>query len=151
MAIARTMLGRFQRSLEDLRIRHIRTQVNTPWTNGKIEAFWATLQAEVLDRQQFRDLSAAEDVVTAYAGYDDYHASTALSSGRHRPSAPMAPPSPTRASRTCLPSAAWPIYSTRSWLRAPSLICTGKPQLADQSGGATRVRGVRAAQGAASL
>ena len=73
VAITRTMLSRFQRSLEDLRIRHIRTQVDTPWTNGKVEAFWATLQAEVLDRQQFRDLSAAEDAVTAYAGYHDYH------------------------------------------------------------------------------
>ena len=73
VAITRTMLSRFQRSLEDLRIRHIRTQVNTPWTNGKVEAFWATLQAEVLDRHQFRDLSAAEDAVTAYAGYYNYH------------------------------------------------------------------------------
>jgi len=54
VAIARTMLTRF-RTLEDLRIRHIRTQIDTPWTNGKVEAFWATLQREVLDRQQFAD------------------------------------------------------------------------------------------------
>ena len=73
VAITRTMLSRFQRSLADLRIRHIRTQINTPWTNGKVEAFWATLQAEVLDRQQFRDLSAAEAAVTSYAGYYNYH------------------------------------------------------------------------------
>jgi len=73
VAIARTMLSRFQRSLAELRIRHIRTQIDTPWTNGKIESFWATLQAEVLDRQQLADLAAAEAAVTAYAGYYNYH------------------------------------------------------------------------------
>jgi transposase InsO family protein len=52
VTIMKTMLTRFQRSLADLQIRHIRTQIDTPWTNGKIEALWATLQAEVLDRQQ---------------------------------------------------------------------------------------------------
>ncbi len=59
VAIVRTMLSRFQRTLDELRIRHIRTQIDTPWTNGKVEAFWATLQREVLDRQQFADLAAA--------------------------------------------------------------------------------------------
>jgi transposase InsO family protein len=73
VAITRTMLSRFQRSLAELAIRHIRTQIDTPWTNGKIEAFWATLQAEVLDRQQLVDLAAAEAAVTAYAGYYNYH------------------------------------------------------------------------------
>jgi transposase InsO family protein len=73
VAITRTMLSRFQRSLAELAIRHIRTQIDTPWTNGKIEAFWNTLQAEVLDRQQLADLAAAEDAVTAYAGYYNYH------------------------------------------------------------------------------
>ena len=38
-------------ALAELEVRHIRTQIDTPWTNGKIESFWATLQAEVLDRQ----------------------------------------------------------------------------------------------------
>lgn len=51
VAVLRTMLSRFQRRLADLEIRHIRTQIDTPWTNGKIERFWATLQAEVLDQQ----------------------------------------------------------------------------------------------------
>jgi transposase InsO family protein len=41
VAITRSMLSRFQRSLAELRIRHIRTQIDTPWTYGKIEAFWA--------------------------------------------------------------------------------------------------------------
>ena len=67
------MLSRFQRSLAELSIRHIRTQIDTPWTNGKIERFWATLQAEVLDRQQLADLAAAEAAVTTYAGYYNYH------------------------------------------------------------------------------
>ena len=73
VAIIRTTLSRFQRSLADLQVQHIRTQLDTPWTNGKIEAFWATLQAEVLDRQILRDLAAAEAAVTAYAGYYNYH------------------------------------------------------------------------------
>lgn len=73
VAIVRTMLSRFQRSLADLQVRHIRTQIDTPWTNGKVEAFWATLQAEVLDRQDLADLAAAERAVTAYAGYYNYH------------------------------------------------------------------------------
>ncbi len=67
------MLSRFQRTLAELEVRHIRTQVDTPWTNGKIEAFWATLQAEVLDRQHLADLAAAEAAVTAFAGYYNYH------------------------------------------------------------------------------
>ena len=46
VAIVRTMLSRFQRRRwAELRIRHIRTQIDTPWTNGKVEAFWATLQS----------------------------------------------------------------------------------------------------------
>jgi transposase InsO family protein len=73
VAIARSMLSRFQRTLEELRVRHIRTQIDTPWTNGKVEAFWATLQREVLDRQQLADLAAAEAAVSAYAGYYNYH------------------------------------------------------------------------------
>lgn len=73
VAIARSMLSRFQRTLEELRVRHIRTQIDTPWTNGKVEAFWATLQREVLDRQQLADLASAERAVTAYAGYYNYH------------------------------------------------------------------------------
>jgi len=73
VTIVRTMLSRFQRSLAELEIRHIRTQIDTPWTNGKIEAFWATLQAEVLDRQYLADLAAADSAVTAYATYYNFH------------------------------------------------------------------------------
>lgn len=73
VAITRSMLSRFQRTLAELQVRHIRTQIDTPWTNGKIEAFWASLQREVLDRQQLVDLAGAEAAVTAYAGYYNYH------------------------------------------------------------------------------
>ena len=73
VAVTKSLLSRFQRTLEDLAIRHIRTQIDTPWTNGKIEAFWATLQAEVLDRERFADLAAAEAAVLEYAGSYNYH------------------------------------------------------------------------------
>jgi transposase InsO family protein len=73
VAIARSMMSRFQRTLADLDIRHIRTQIDTPWTNGKIEAFWAILQAEVLDRQHLADIAAAEAAVMAYVAYYNYH------------------------------------------------------------------------------
>ena len=73
VAIARSMMSRFQRTLAELEIHHIRTQIDTPWTNGKVEAFWAILQAEVLDRQHLADLAMAETAVIAYATYYDYH------------------------------------------------------------------------------
>lgn len=73
VAITRWMVSRFQRTLAELSIRHIRTQIDTPWTNGKIEAFWAILQAEVLDRQHLADLASAEAAVIAYATYYNYH------------------------------------------------------------------------------
>ena len=102
VAIVRTLLSRFQRSLAELRIRHIRTQIDTPWTNGKVEAFWATLQSEVLDRQHLADLAAAEAAVTAYAGYYNYHRLHGELNWRTTPpNASMAPRSPTAASRAC--------------------------------------------------
>jgi len=67
VAIMRWMMSRFQRTLAELDVRHIRTQIDTPWTNGKIEAFWAILRSEVLDRQHLADLAAAEADVFACA------------------------------------------------------------------------------------
>jgi len=49
-------------------VRPTRSTQNDIWA----EAFWATLQSEVLDRQQLTDLAAAEAAVTTYAGYDNY-------------------------------------------------------------------------------
>jgi transposase InsO family protein len=57
-----------QGTLAELSVRDIRTQIDTPWTNGKIEAFWAILQTEVLDRQHLADLVSAEVAVIAHAG-----------------------------------------------------------------------------------
>jgi transposase InsO family protein len=67
------VLSGFGRTLEELRIRHIRTQINSPWTNGKIERFWGVLQQEVLDRQIFRSLEAAEAALAEYVRYYNYH------------------------------------------------------------------------------
>jgi transposase InsO family protein len=66
------VLTLFGKTLEELRIRHLRTQVNSPWTNGKIERFWGLLQAELLDRQTFRTLDAAADGLTRFATYYNY-------------------------------------------------------------------------------
>lgn len=63
----------FGRRLAERRIRHLRTQISTPWTNGKIEAFWAVLQKEVLDRQRFSGLVDAEQALARFAEYYNYH------------------------------------------------------------------------------
>lgn len=51
-----------------------KTQVNPPWTNGKIEAVWATLKSEVLDRQVFRSIADAEAALAVFACYYNYPA-----------------------------------------------------------------------------
>jgi transposase InsO family protein len=66
------VLTLFGKTLEELRIRHLRTQVNSPWTNGKIERFWGILQSELLDRKIFRTLDAADDGLTRFAAYYNY-------------------------------------------------------------------------------
>jgi transposase InsO family protein len=67
------VLTLFGKTLEQLHIKHIRTQVNSPWTNGKIERFWGVLQAELLDRELFPTAEAAEAALTRFALYYDYH------------------------------------------------------------------------------
>ena len=66
------VLTLFGKTLEELRVRHLRTQVNSPWTNGKIERFWGILQSELLDREVFRTLEAAGDDLTRFATYYNY-------------------------------------------------------------------------------
>jgi transposase InsO family protein len=66
------VLTLFGKTLEELSIRHLRTQVNSPWTNGKIERFWGILQSELLDRVIFRTLDAAADGLTRFATYYNY-------------------------------------------------------------------------------
>jgi transposase InsO family protein len=67
------MLNRFGKTLQELEIRQIKTQMSTPWTNGKIESFWATLKSEVLDREIFRSLADAEAALDRFARYYNYH------------------------------------------------------------------------------
>jgi len=67
------VLTRFGKRLRDLNIRHIRTQISTPWTNGKIEAFWEVLQSEVLDRHLFSSLAEAEAALRGFADYYNFH------------------------------------------------------------------------------
>ena len=67
------VLTRFGKELRDLEVRHIRTQVDSPWTNGKIESFWATLKSEVLDREIFRSLEDAEAALGRFSRYYNYH------------------------------------------------------------------------------
>jgi transposase InsO family protein len=67
------VLTLFGKTLAELRVKHIRTQVNSPWTNGKIERFWGVLQSELLDRELFPTPEAADDGLTRFAIYYDYH------------------------------------------------------------------------------
>jgi putative transposase len=67
------VLTLFGKRLRDLRIRHLRTQISSPWTNGKIEAFWDILQAEVLDRERFTGFAQAESALSRFAEYYNYH------------------------------------------------------------------------------
>jgi len=67
------VLTLFGRTLAELQIRHIRTQVNSPWTNGKIERFWGVLQSELLDRELFPTPEAADEGLRRFAIYYDYH------------------------------------------------------------------------------
>ncbi len=67
------VLTRFGKELRDLEVRHIRTQVDSPWTNGKIESFWATLKSEVLDREIFRSLADAEAALEPFSRSYNYH------------------------------------------------------------------------------
>lgn len=67
------VLTRFGKRLRDLNIRHLRTQISTPWTNGKIEAFWEVLQREVLDRQWFSSLEEADSKLRGFADYYNFH------------------------------------------------------------------------------
>lgn len=67
------VLTRFGKRLQELHIHHLRTQISSPWTNGKIEVFWGILQAEVLDRQRFRTLAEAETALARFVRYYNYH------------------------------------------------------------------------------
>lgn len=67
------ILTLFGKRLRELHIQHLRTQISSPWTNGKIEAFWAVLQQEVLDRQRFTSFAHAEAALVGFVQYYNYH------------------------------------------------------------------------------
>ncbi|MBJ7600148.1 MAG: hypothetical protein DLM67_16925 [Candidatus Nephthysia bennettiae] len=67
------LLSSFGKRLAELHIQHLRTQITSPWTNGKIEAFSAVLQAEVLDRKRFADFAQAEAALARFAEYYNHH------------------------------------------------------------------------------
>ena len=67
------VLTRFGKTLRELQVRHIRTQIDSPWTNGKIETFSATLKNKVLDREVFRSLGDTEAALERFARYYNYH------------------------------------------------------------------------------
>jgi len=67
------VLTLFGRTLSKLRIKHIRTQANSPWTNGEIERIWGVLQSELLDREVFPTSQAANEALTRFALYCAYH------------------------------------------------------------------------------
>lgn len=67
------VLTLFGRTLAELHVKHIRTQVNSPWTNGRIERFWGVLQSELLDRELFPTPEAADEALMRFALYYDYH------------------------------------------------------------------------------
>ena len=67
------VLTLFGKTLAELDVKHIRTQVNSPWTNGKIERFWGVLQSELLDRELFPTPEAADAALMRFALYYDYH------------------------------------------------------------------------------
>ena len=97
------MLTSFGKKLRDLHILHLRTQISSPWTNGKIEAFWDVLQDEVLDRQTFTPWLMPRTLWLSSPSTTTSIASVARSVGSLLPSATMAPRSPTVAFRTSPP------------------------------------------------
>lgn len=67
------ILTAFGKRLRDLHIQHLRTQISTPWTNGKIESFWNVLHSEVLDRERFASFAEAERALARFVAYYNYH------------------------------------------------------------------------------
>jgi len=67
------LINGFQQMLQEQGIRHIRTKVNSPATNGKIERFWRTLKEEVLEKQWFASLEEAQAAIDEYVHHYNCH------------------------------------------------------------------------------
>ena len=98
------VLTRFGKRLRDLNIRHLRTQISTPWTNGKIEPSGRCSRAKSSTDTgsrawlRLRALCASSPTTTTSI------VSAALLAGAPQPSATSAFHSPTAALSTSLPS-----------------------------------------------
>ena len=92
------VLTLFGKTLEELRIRHIRTQVNSPWTNGKIEASGARRSRRSSTGTSSRRPRRPQMVSPATPLTATTIAFTANSTGTRLASATTARPSPPAAS-----------------------------------------------------
>ena len=70
---AQGVINRFQKLLQDYDIRHLRTRVNSPETNGKIERFWRTLEEELLSKEIFSTIKQAQERLNAYIDHYNHH------------------------------------------------------------------------------
>jgi len=70
---AQGVINQFQRLLQDYDINHLRTRVNSPETNGKIERFWRTLEEELLSKEVFLTLQEAQERLNAYIDNYNHH------------------------------------------------------------------------------
>ena len=70
---AQGVINRFQKLLQDYDINHIRTRVNSPETNGKIERFWRILWEELLSKETFSTLQEAQERLNAYIDNYNHH------------------------------------------------------------------------------
>jgi transposase InsO family protein len=96
------LINGFQKLLQERGIRHIRTKINSPVTNGKIELFWRTLKEEVLEKEWFESLEEAQAAINSYVKQYNHHR---LHKGigykkKHRPAATWVPLIPIRVLRT---------------------------------------------------
>jgi transposase InsO family protein len=70
---AHGVINQFQKLLRDNGINHLRTRVNSPETNGKIERFWRTLEEELLSQEIFTSIREAQARLNAYvSNYNDH-------------------------------------------------------------------------------
>lgn len=70
---AQGVINQFQKLLRENGINHLRTRVNSPETNGKIERFWRTLEEELLSRELFAGITEAQARLNAYVSSYNEH------------------------------------------------------------------------------
>lgn len=63
----------FNRLLIEMNIKHRYTRPYRPQTNGKVERFWKTLEADLLEDMVFESLEHLQDELSQYLYYYNYH------------------------------------------------------------------------------